>query len=550
MSSITNQIVANIKKTSTNFNSYSFINSENVVCIDTSNNRIGINQKKPTYSIDICGTSTSNAIRVHDLYINNLATIEEISCNKLSVGYFTSKILDVSNMNFEVLYGNKLDLSYLIIHDISTASISVPSISVDFIDVSDNINTYSLNVTNEIITNKLTAQTVFSAVADFTNMNIDNSANIKICNIEDLSCDYITGGEISCNNIYVTNGLYALNDTSFNNLHVDGDVSANNLYIENSADISFLSANNIEFNFMTGNIFNATTIKSNGVTLINNGTLGDPIAPTNGIFLDLRVTNLDVSNYLINTGTTDLSAGKLILPEYLPAYESGTFEPGTISFDKTTNILKVFNTVPVSKWNNILFKLNFATMSLRKDISGNYISYDSVREQYVIDDSNNLILDKNVDPNVKYIPIVYDVSSGDKFDISNNGKTIEINDPVLDELYEIHASIGIKYLNNNPGDVEPNVYTVGIYPNMNTFNNIRDSIDSSFVIMNSAIVAFDNSYNYANVSLNYIGPLANTRLGHTLSDRSGFNFYISSTKDINFLVVDQFNATIKQLQTF
>jgi hypothetical protein len=85
---------------------------------------------------------------------------------------------------------------------------------------------------------------------------------------------------------------------------------------------------------------------------------------------------------------------------------------------------------------------------------------------------------------------------------------------------------------------------------MNTFNNIRDSIDSSFVIMNSAIVAFDNSYNYANVSLNYIGPLANTRLGHTLSDRSGFNFYISSTKDINFLVVDQFNATIKQLQTF
>jgi hypothetical protein len=82
---------------------------------------------------------------------------------------------------------------------------------------------------------------------------------------------------------------------------------------------------------------------------------------------------------------------------------------------------------------------------------------------------------------------------------------------------------------------------------MNTFNNIRDSIDSSFVIMNSAIVAFDNSYNYANVSLNYIGPLGNI---DTLSDRSGFNFYISSTKDINFLVVDQFNATIKQLQTF
>jgi hypothetical protein len=453
-------------------------------------------------------------------------------------------------MNFEVLGGNKLDLSYLVIHDISIASISVPMISVDFIDISDNINTYSLNVTNEIITNKLTAQTFFSPTADFSNINIDYTANIKNGNIENLSCDHIIGGEISCNNIYISNGLYSLNDTSLNNLHVDGDVSANSLYIENSAVINDITASNIEFNLMTGNILNCYTIKSNGVTLINQGTLGDPKAPTNGILFNLRATNVDISNNLINRGITNLSEGKLILPKHLPAYDTQTFEPGTISFDKTNNILKLFNTEPIPKWNNILFKLNFATICLRKDISGNYISYDSAREQYVIDDSDNLILDKTVDPNVKYIPIVYDVSSGNKFDISNNGKTIEINNPVPDELYEIHASIGIKYLNNNPGDVESNVYTVGIYPNMNTFNNIRDSIDSSFVIMNSAIVAFDNSYNYANVSLNYIGPLANTRLGDTLSERSGFNFYISSSKDINFLVIDQFNATIKQLQTF
>jgi hypothetical protein len=203
------------------------------------------------------------------------------------------------------------------------------------------------------------------------------------------------------------------------------------LYIENSADINSISASNIEFNNMSGNIFNCTTIKSNGVTLINNGSLGYPIAPTNGIFFNLRATNLDVSNYLINTGITDLSSGKLILPEYLPAYDDQLFEQGTISFDKNTNILKLFNTKPVAKWNNILFKLNFATMSLRKDISGNYISYDSAREEYRIDDADNLILDKNVDPNVKYIPIVYDVSSGDKFDILNNGKTIEINEHTI-----------------------------------------------------------------------------------------------------------------------
>ena len=63
MSSITNQIVANIKKTSTNFNSFSFVDSENVVCIDTSANRIGINRKNPVYSIDISGDTSNNAIR-------------------------------------------------------------------------------------------------------------------------------------------------------------------------------------------------------------------------------------------------------------------------------------------------------------------------------------------------------------------------------------------------------------------------------------------------------------------------------------------------------
>ena len=72
MSSITNQIIANIKKTSTNFSNTNFINSNNVISIDTSNNRLGINTKNPQYSIDISGIQDTNAINVHNLYINNL----------------------------------------------------------------------------------------------------------------------------------------------------------------------------------------------------------------------------------------------------------------------------------------------------------------------------------------------------------------------------------------------------------------------------------------------------------------------------------------------
>ena len=69
----------------------------------------------------------------------------------------------------------------------------------------------------------------------------------------------------------------------------------------------------------------------------------------------------------------------------------------------------------------------------------------------------------------------------------------------------------------------------------------------SFVSFKNTIVAFDNSFNYANTSINYIGPLANINFGHDINERFGFNFYISSSKDINFIVIDQFNGTIKQL---
>ena len=108
----------------------------------------------------------------------------------------------------------------------------------------------------------------------------------------------------------------------------------------------------------------------------------------------------------------------------------------------------------------------------------------------------------------------------------------------------------IKYLNRDPGDVEPNDYTFGIHPHMNTLYNIQDSVDNSFVHFSNTVIAFDNSFNFANTSLNYIGPLASSSLGHNINDRSGFNFYISSNKDINFIAIEQFNGTIKQLQNY
>ena len=552
MSSITNQIVANIKKTSTNFNSFSFVNTENVVCIDTSLNRIGINRKNPVYSIDISGDSSHNALRVRDLHINNLAKINEISCNKVETQNFTVNEMDVSNLTFNLLSGDTIDLSALVVGDISALNLFVPHSSTNFFDVSDNINTYTINVSKELTATKITADTIIFPVANLSNLIIDSSADILFLSNRDLCNNHILSYEISVNRLYVKNNFYSFGEASFNHIHIDGDASLNNLNVKTLAEFNELSSNKIEFNELSGNTINAQTLISNGTTIINNGVFGNVTSPSDAVFNNLTAGRLDVSNvhitnYLDNSGTTDLSNGMLILPTHKTEYDSQTFEPGTITYDNSFNLLKVYNTKPSSKWNNILFNINYATMGLRRDISGNDVSFDIHRQHYFIDESDNLILDKTSFPNIKYIPINFDVSFGNKLDLSNNSKTIEIKKPGADELFEIHATVGIKYLNRDPGDVEPNNYTFGIYPHMNTVYNIQDSIDNSFVHFSNTVVAFDNSYNFANTSLNYIGPLVNSKLGHNKNERSGFNFYISSNKDINFIAIEEFNGTIKQL---
>ena len=555
MSSITNQIVANIKKTSTNFNSYSFVNTENVVCIDTSLNRIGINRKNPVYSIDISGDSSHNALRVHDLHINNLAKINEVSCNRVDTEIFNVNIMDVSNLTFKLLLGDKIDLNSLIVEDISTLKLFVPDLSTNFFDVSDNINTYTINVSKELKAKKITANTIIFPLADLSNLIIDTSADIFFISNRDLCNNHILSYEISVNRLFLKDNFFSLGEASFNDIRIDGNASLKNLNVATLAEFNKLNSNIIEFNELSGNTINAQTFTSNGTTIINNGVFGDITAPTNAIFNNLIASRLDISdvyinNYLDNSGTTDLSNSILILPTHKTEYDSETFEPGTITFDNSFNILKVYNTKPSSRWNNILFNINYATMGLRRDISGNDVSFDIHRQHFFIDQSDNLILDKTNFPNIKYIPINFDISFGNKLDLSNNSKTIEIKDRQADELFEIHATVGIKYLNKDPGDVEPNNYTFGIYPHMNTFYNIKDSIDNSFVNFSNTVIAFDNSFNFANTSLNYIGPLANSNFGQNINDRSGFNFYISSNKDINFIAIEQFNGTIKQLQNY
>lgn len=99
MSSSLNTLIGTFS--SIDFNSSSStIDSSNLICIDTSNNRIGINTIDPSCSIHIINTSSSstsnisNAIRTPKLFITDISKIN-------MVGETMSTILN-STYNYEV----------------------------------------------------------------------------------------------------------------------------------------------------------------------------------------------------------------------------------------------------------------------------------------------------------------------------------------------------------------------------------------------------------------------------------------------------------------
>lgn len=86
-----NKIISTINSVSSN---YSYLpDPNNLICIDTSNNRIGINTLNPTQSIDVSGgTIKANNFMINDISLN--VKLNEIidALNSLST------TIDISNI--------------------------------------------------------------------------------------------------------------------------------------------------------------------------------------------------------------------------------------------------------------------------------------------------------------------------------------------------------------------------------------------------------------------------------------------------------------------
>lgn len=550
--SLTNKIVANIKKTDADVNT--FVNTTNVVCIDTSNNRIGINTKTPRYSIDIIGSSPSNMISVNKLLIENIAIIKDISC----LNNIDASSARLQHINYTTISGNSI-----ISKAIVTISANIIDLSISRLKLNDlsatNIDASYLRVSNggdlsgQLIVRHLTVLGEFSGgtATSFSRLVIANSSltsmtstNSYIQNIDcstikvDVSANFI--GDVFCRkNIDLSSGSFItlsgniLNANNFRGV----SISCERLVTQDCSINGTLQVNKIE------DLSGRSIIGEGGALNVN--TLGSRFT---GLTITETLTidnNCDISNLRINKKLDFSNVASLIMPTYSSVHSLRQSKSIAIDIsDMSMNIIKLYNSN--SSWSNIYTKTHYASLDINRELSGNDISSIVIDAQpnYFIENSNNLIINLANNNKYKYIPLSFKYI-GSKIaysgkgifsilDISSTCRKGKLKVPDICGVYEINATISMKYLNRIPGDVEPNTYIFGLY------NSVLNS-DISYIYLENAnnILTFDNSFNYSTSMLNYIGPLFN--------NSDGFTFLISCTKDLDYLVIDRFNGSIKLL---
>ena len=144
-----NRLVTAVKQMGDNYQP----SGNNVVAIDTLNNRIGINTSSPQYSLDVGYNSNNpenNKIKIVNLLING-DTCDISSINK---SYISINKLNVNDISCDTINDNRLifDTSLVINSDISVnGSIIVPSIN-SFITTSGYLQTTTSDTNVQLVT--------------------------------------------------------------------------------------------------------------------------------------------------------------------------------------------------------------------------------------------------------------------------------------------------------------------------------------------------------------------------------------------------------------
>lgn len=551
--SVTNKLVANIKQ-ATNV-STNFFRGTNVVCIDTSNRRIGIDTKTPTWSIDISGVESYNGVKCHNLDISGKADISYALINFLKTPTISADFIGITDGSFDKLDVSLIDVSYLDYHTISGNFIySNNTISGNFIQCFSAVilNDLSINGTltvenftfekdvsfNEVnvdlsLTTQSTSNSLFQGTVDFSNSN-------PVTYIT-LSGNHINTFSISCDNLQVNqqadfSSINVSAEASFNTINVIGEASFNTISAE-SINIRGQSLENFVNNETASQYSN---FNSNlGVSdicgkriLIHSDITGPGVISFYNKFYQSFIDNLVVKS--LDFSTNDQAEATLKLPYDNPV---DTENKGCIYYNQNTN--GTIESISVIKDNNG----SIMTLSDNKTKSIMLTNKDNVKTFVDLNGYECINLGLNT----------LELSNSSRLITSVNGQEniwssnyISIPDSLTEENIEINANITVKLNNNNGGkDVDAlnyRFYILGVNIDNEKFTYVEN--------INSVLV-FDNSYNYSSSSLNYIGPRKDAKLSDLnvikVQDVSYIYFGISYEYNGLGISLESFSGSIKTI---
>ena len=188
-------------------NNYQPSNTNDVICIDTINNRLGIKNKSPQYELDVSGTINTNKINLYS-----------ISGNTLNINSGILQDLSISN----VVFTNELSCNI------------IKSISSDFIELSCNI---IKSISSDFI--ELSCNIIKSISSDTIDCSIQN--NLFVGGILEISGNLKFSSDFSYDTLSISGGYLIGNNisTSSNNVRVTSDdrMKHNEIDISNALEI-------------------------------------------------------------------------------------------------------------------------------------------------------------------------------------------------------------------------------------------------------------------------------------------------------------------------
>ena len=560
MSNIVNKIVANVKQSNNTTSNY--INSNNIVCIDTSSNRIGINTKNPRYSIDVSNSSSLNnenitiftpILQTISGIITNISSTDIICNNKITSTNLTVTgktdlstliidSIDFSNTSYqgiilEIGSNNDLSTNKFFINEISSNNIISRSIILNG-DLSYNpggkpLDIYCSNLYGNIEPQKFTTKLLNATTISGNSLTITSDASFLL--------NVFISGELSCNSIKVTT-------ISADSVQSNNESRAIKFEGQN-ADFSYIHTISLEF---------VDTISGKTLKLLNteisNNIITTNISANHLFINDISINssiqfnpNTIINSDFSNRNIMDISNGRCILPNVISDDISSITNgfTGEIIFTTDNQVLNIWDG---SQYKQLVLGNDFANFKLNTTISGNDISYNLNNS---IDYSNNLLIGSSND--FKLIPLIFDSSANN----SNFGISSYIDNrdlPCLidithsefnNKLIEVNANISLRFINKVPGDVEACTYEFILFDSSSDLlKDVNVNTDIALVSIKNTMLVIDNSFNFSNSNLTYI--LNNTETNY-LYFCIAANSKQDSETNLNYLSIDSFHCSIKTI---